>query len=311
MTAKKTVLEVRDVRKRFGQTEALCGVNLAVGEGEFFGLLGPNGAGKSTCMKILTGFLHADSGTVRLLGSDVSRGKHEVRLHCGLVPQEIALYESLSPLENLRVFARLFGIGGKEARKRGEELLQRVGLWERRSDRVKDFSGGMKRRLNIATSLLHEPSLLLCDEPTVGVDPQSRNAIFEFLEALNTEGLTVIYTTHYMEEAERLCPRLAIIDSGRIQACGSREDLLEMAGARREVRLRNASIENRLLPLLEGRVTVQRDEHGARVFLEDDFPLSAFYGIVEREGFSDRDVAVRKASLEDVFLSLTGRHLRE
>lgn len=311
MKGKKAVLEVGGVRKRFGRVDALKGIDLSVHAGEFFGLLGPNGAGKSTCMKILTGFLHADEGTVRLMGREVSRGDHRVRLRCGLVPQEIALYDSLNPLENLRVFSRLFGLGAKESLERSENLLHRVGLWERRGDRVKDFSGGMKRRLNIITSLLHGPDILLCDEPTVGVDPQSRNAIFEFLETLNREGLTVVYTTHYMEEAERLCSRLAIIDSGTIAACGTHSELLEKAGAKREVRVFNADAASRLVQVLGDRGTVHRDATGTRVFLEETFPLSALYQLVEREGIPERDFEVRKASLEQVFLQLTGHHLRE
>jgi len=311
MSGNKAILEVNGVRKRFGKLEALKGVDLAVQEGEFFGLLGPNGAGKSTCMKILTGFTRADAGTVQLLGREVSFGDHEVRLRCGLVPQEIALYDSLSPLENLKVFARLFKLSAARTRERSEQLLQRVGLWERRNDRVKDFSGGMKRRLNIITSLLHEPRVLLCDEPTVGVDPQSRNAIFEFLEALNREGLTIVYTTHYMEEAERLCSRLAIIDSGIIQACGSQSDLLTRAGAKREVRALTLAAGDKLAAFLENHGTIVRDETGTRIFLEDTYPLSRLYQLVEREGISERDFEVRKASLENVFLQLTGRQLRE
>lgn len=311
MTGNGTILELRGIRKRFGQVEALKGVNLSVQRGEFFGFLGPNGAGKSTLLKIFSGFLPADSGEILIRGEVVRHGDLKARRSCGLVPQELAIYGSLSPLENIAVFGDLYGLSRRQRRARGEDLLHAVGLWDRRNGLVKDFSGGMKRRLNILLSLLHEPEILLCDEPTVGVDPQSRNAIFEFLEARNREGLTVIYTTHYMEEAERLCRRISIIDHGRVLACDSLEGLLALSKNRQELQIAKGpgvdAVIARIRPLGE----LIEDELLYRMTPHPDTRLSHIYAAVEEAGLAGVRVQVRTPSLEGLFLELTGHRLRD
>jgi ABC-2 type transport system ATP-binding protein len=215
---------------------ALDGVTLDIAPGEFFGLLGPNGAGKSTFMSLISGLRPLDAGTLTVDGDGVSAGSARARQALGLVPQHIALYSDLSAERNLRIFGELYGLRGQRLSERVDVLLEAVQLADRRKDLVKEFSGGMQRRLNLAAALLHEPRLLLCDEPTVGVDPQSRNAIFDFLKELNRGGLTVIYSTHYMEEATRLCSRIGIIDHGKILASGTIDELLAKLPFEEEIR---------------------------------------------------------------------------
>jgi len=222
--------------KRFGALTALDGVTLDIAPGEFFGLLGPNGAGKSTFMSLISGLRPLDAGTLTVDGDGVSAGSARARQALGLVPQHIALYSDLSAERNLRIFGELYGLRGQRLSERVDVLLEAVQLADRRKDLVKEFSGGMQRRLNLAAALLHEPRLLLCDEPTVGVDPQSRNAIFDFLKELNRGGLTVIYSTHYMEEATRLCSRIGIIDHGKILASGTIDELLAKLPFEEEIR---------------------------------------------------------------------------
>lgn len=208
------VLVVRDVVRRFGDLVAVDGVSFRIAPGETYGLLGPNGAGKTTTISVVAGLLRADAGSVTVLGRPVGPRHVDVKRHVGLVPQDLAIYPELSARENLMYFGRLQGMRGRELTRRVGEVLETVGLADRAKDPTKEYSGGMRRRLNIGVGLLHRPALLILDEPTVGVDPQSRNAILESVEALSGEGMAVLYTTHYMEEAERLCDRIGIIDSG-------------------------------------------------------------------------------------------------
>ena len=305
------ILRLSAVRKRFSGIEALKGIDLDVYEGEFFGFLGPNGAGKSTLMKILSGFLKAESGGVFINGRDVRENDYLARLTFGLVPQELALYDSLNPLENLKIFARLNRVPHSKAREWGDELLHAVGLWDRRHDRVKDFSGGMKRRLNIILSLLHKPEILLCDEPTVGVDPQSRNAIFSFLEERNREGLTILYTTHYMEEAERLCPRLAIIDDGRLLASGEREALLRENGCRQELVVRKGLLPDGAMISLRKRATIREEGRDCYLTPGTGGKLSLIISALEEFGVPVDQIHLRAPSLESLFLKLTGHRLRD
>ncbi|MBE3566385.1 MAG: ABC transporter ATP-binding protein [Thermogemmatispora sp.] len=229
------LVEVRNLVKRFGKLEAVKGVSFSIKAGEICGLLGPNGAGKSTIINILCGYLPPDEGEVLVCGYSIRRETQAVKRLLGVVPQEIALYRDLNALENLDFFASLYGVPAHEHQARAEEVLQFVGLYERRKEPLKNFSGGMLRRLNFAVALMHRPRVLLLDEPTVGVDPQSREHIFENIEKLAASGTTVLYTTHYMEEAERLCRRIAIMDEGRIIALGTLEQLLAMRDQRRAV----------------------------------------------------------------------------
>jgi linearmycin/streptolysin S transport system ATP-binding protein len=222
------ILEVIDVRKQYGDTTALDGVSFHVERGEVFGLLGPNGAGKTTLLSILSCLQPATSGEVRILGRPVREHDRDLRRHVGIVPQELALYGQLTARENLEFFGELYGLGGADLRRRAAEVLRAIGLEDRADRRVDTFSGGMKRRLNLAVGLIHQPPLLMLDEPTVGVDPQTREAIFEIVERLAEAGAAILYTTHYMEEAERLCDRIAIIDEGQIIAEGTLEELLAL-----------------------------------------------------------------------------------
>ncbi|HEY6906100.1 MAG TPA: ABC transporter ATP-binding protein, partial [Ignavibacteriaceae bacterium] len=220
------MISINNVTKKFALTTALNNVSLEINDNEFFGLLGPNGAGKSTLMNLMIGYLDADEGGIIVDGNKISSGSLFLRKTIGLVPQSLALYEDISARENLEIFGSFYGIPKRDLRYIIADQLKMVGLFERKNEKVKTYSGGMKRRLNLAASLLHDPKIILCDEPTVGIDPQSRNAIFDYLEALNNKGKTIIYTTHYMEEAERLCSRIAVIDFGRIISTGTVDELL-------------------------------------------------------------------------------------
>ncbi|MEX0757688.1 MAG: ABC transporter ATP-binding protein, partial [Acidimicrobiia bacterium] len=224
------VLAVEAISKTFGEIQAVRGVSFEIQPGETYGLLGPNGAGKTTSINIVAGLLEPDAGSVRVLGESLTTRTIEPKRSVGLVPQELAIYPDLTARENLRFFGRLYDLAGVKLSTRIDHVLDVVGLSDRADDAAKEYSGGMKRRLNIAIGLLHEPRLLILDEPTVGVDPQSRNAILESVEELSSEGLAVLYTTHYMEEAERLCDRVGIIDDGEIKAEGDRRGLVALIG---------------------------------------------------------------------------------
>jgi ABC-2 type transport system ATP-binding protein len=220
------MLQVEQLSKRYGDRLAVDAVSFAIAAGETVGLLGPNGAGKTTAIAMICGITRPDSGYVSLRGVRVTQDANELKRRVGLVPQDLALYDELSAWANLQLFGGLYGLGAGQLQQRADDALALVGLAARRNERVKTFSGGMKRRLNIAGALLHDPDLILLDEPTVGVDPQSRNAIFDNLEALKRRGKTLLYTTHYMEEAERLCDRVLILDHGRILANDSVSNLM-------------------------------------------------------------------------------------
>lgn len=262
-------------------------MSLSVGRGEVLGLLGPNGAGKSTTVHMAAGLLRPDQGTVHIDGAGPPTEPH-VRRHLGVAPQALALYDLLTGRENLRFFGRIYGLSGARLDGRVHECLRFVGLSDRADDRAEHYSGGMKRRLNLAAALVHEPELVVLDEPTVGVDPQSRNQIFDNIQTLAAAGRTIIYTTHYMEEAERLCDRVAIIDGGRLLALGTVPELLAAHGGAPTLVVQTSQGEERL---------------------QTDDPLSALNRLA-----ADRAVGafhVERATLEQVFLHLTGRSLRD
>jgi ABC-2 type transport system ATP-binding protein len=275
------MLQATDLRKSYGATAAVGGVSLAVSPGEIVGLLGPNGAGKSTTISMICGLVRPDGGTVTIAGAPVGEDASEVKRRIGLVPQELSLYEDLSAIGNLELFGALYGITGAVLAERMRAALELVGLADHAKAKPATFSGGMKRRLNIACALVHDPDVLLLDEPTVGVDPQSRNAIFANIEALRGRGKAIVYTTHYMEEAERLCDRIVIMDHGRVVASGTKESL------------------RRMLPAT-GR-------HRAEIEGLIDDEVLAF---LAARGLAVRD-ADSQGSLEDVFLHLTGKQLRD
>jgi ABC-2 type transport system ATP-binding protein len=306
------MITISHLEKTFGATQALRDVSLEVRDREFFGLLGPNGAGKSTLLNILVGYLKPEKGTVTIGTVDAIARPLDARRLIGFVPQEIALYGRLNPLDNLQLFGALQGLNGKQITTRSEELLNAVGLWDRRKDKVSTFSGGMKRRLNIIASLMHAPPLILCDEPTVGVDPQSRNAIFDFLKSLHEAGSTMVYTTHYMEEAERLCTRIAVVDHGQMIASGSLDELLKLAPERPSIRVALAQSTELDLTPFASFGDVQMHEHVLTVTPKaTDVKLSSLLGLLEERGISYSDVRFDRPTLESVFLHLTGRSLRE
>jgi ABC-2 type transport system ATP-binding protein len=305
------MLSLQDITKRFGTLTALDSVTLEIERGEFFGLLGPNGAGKSTLMSLVVGLRAPDAGRITLDGATVSSRDIAVRATLGFVPQTIALYDDLTAEQNLRIFGGLYGLHGKDLRTRIDDALQSVQLFERRRHQVKTFSGGMQRRLNLVAALLHRPKLLLCDEPTVGVDPQSRNAIFEFLEQLNRDGLTILYSTHYMEEATRLCSRIGIIDHGKILALGTLDELLRRLPFEDEIKFPARSDTAALAAALAAHGPVTSEDSTHRFGPPAGFQISQFYLLAERHGVSSRLVEHERPTLEALFLHLTGRKLRE
>ncbi len=314
-TAGQDVLVVSDVVRRFGALVAVDGVSFRVAPGETYGLLGPNGAGKTTTISMVAGLLPADAGTVTILGHPVGPRHTEVKRHVGLVPQDLAIYPELSARENLVFFGRLQGMGGRALSARVAEVLDIVGLADRAKDATKEYSGGMKRRLNIGIGLLHRPTLLILDEPTVGVDPQSRNAILESVEALSGAGMAVLYTTHYMEEAERLCDRIAIIDSGRVQAEGTREQLIRLTGELDRIRLTGAGDVTGAADAVRALGSVERadaDHHHVLLTVRDaPTAVAAIVTAATGAGMRLDDVEITRPNLESVFLQLTGKALRD
>ena len=281
------MLRLDNVRKSFGSTRAVDGLSLSVKRGELFGLLGPNGAGKSTTVSLAVGLLEPDSGQIAIEGLGNPR-EPAVRRRIGVATQAVALYELLSAEENLRFFGEVYGLSGSTLASRVAWCLDFVGLTDRKGDRVGAYSGGMKRRLNLAAALVHEPELLLLDEPTVGVDPQSRNKIFENIAALHREGRTIIYTTHYMEEAERLCDRIAIVDAGKLLAIGTVQQLIETHG---------------------GAPTLMVKSGGAERRLQTADPLAELNRVAAQTTIES--FQMERPTLEQVFLRLTGRSLRD
>jgi ABC-2 type transport system ATP-binding protein len=305
------MIRINDLSKSFPGVTALRNVTLEVRDGEFLGLLGPNGAGKSTLMNLLIGYLNPDGGEIYVGDEKVSRDNLAARRNVGLVPQSLALYDDISAQENLEIFGSLYHIDRTTLKERIEERLRAVQLYDRRKDKVKTFSGGMKRRLNLISSLLHDPALLLCDEPTVGVDPQSRNAIFDYLELLNREGKTIVYTTHYMEEAERLCSRIAIIDSGAIVAEGTLDHLLGKLAYEETISIAKNGATNDKLEVFRKFGTVIDEEERFELKPGGEFHLSSFFSCMEQQGISPRSIQMSKPTLEALFLHLTGRSLRD
>ncbi|MFT3867706.1 MAG: ABC transporter ATP-binding protein [Nibricoccus sp.] len=305
------MLSLRSVTKRYGNLTALDGVSLDIASGELFGLLGPNGAGKSTLMSLAAGLRTPDIGEVSLDGIPLAKSDLAARSALGLVPQTIALYTDLTAEQNLRIFGQLYGLRGRDLQTRIDEALESVQLADRRHSAVKTFSGGMQRRLNIVASILHQPKILLCDEPTVGIDPQSRNAIFDYLEKLNREGLTIIYSTHYMEEAERLCSRIGIIDHGKILALGTLDELLTRLPFEDEIVFPETSATAPFAARLTAHGQLDTADGKHRFRPRPGHPLSAFFADAEQAAIATRMFEIRRPTLEAVFLHLTGRKLRD
>jgi ABC-2 type transport system ATP-binding protein len=313
--ATEPVLRCHDLRRRYGQRLAVDGVGFRVDPGETYGLLGPNGAGKTTTISMLCGLLRRDGGEVTVAGASLDRDPAAVKAAIGYVPQDIALYPDLSGGENLRFWGRMQGLGGRGLAARVDAVLEVVGLADRARDKVADYSGGMQRRLNIGAGLLHRPKLLVLDEPTVGVDPQSRNAILENIEALGGEGVAVLYTTHYMEEAERLCDRVGIIDQGRLIAEGTRRELVARIGERDRIELAATGDLGRLTEVaarLEGVDEATVVAGGVHLVGRDGRRLlPRLLEAAEGAGVEVASVEVVEPDLEAVFLHLTGKALRD
>lgn len=311
----QNILTAESLVKRFGDLTAVDGVSLHISESETFGLLGPNGAGKTTAISMICGLLEPDAGEVTVVGEKVSTSSTRGRSAIGLVPQDLAIYPDLTGEENLEFFGHLYGMTGDPLRERVSEVLDLIGLVDRREDQTKEYSGGMKRRLNIGIGLLHEPQLLVLDEPTVGVDPQSRNAILESVEGLSREGMAVLYTTHYMEEAERLCDRVAIIDEGSIQAEGTRRELVSMVGEKDRVAIDGTGdlvAAVAALRQIEGVTDASATDHRIEVLTSNSAViLPQLLSAVSSSGGSITGVEVQEPNLEAVFLHLTGKALRD
>ncbi len=310
------MLEVIDLRKVFKDNVAVNDVNMYLGRGESVGLVGPNGAGKSTTIAMISTLIHPTSGDVKLSGASVLVDAAPMRAVLGVVPQEVALYPELSAQENLEFFGSLYGLRGKELAAAVDDALELVGLSDRRKDVIKKYSGGMKRRINIAAALLHNPEFVIMDEPTVGIDPQSRNHILETVRTLNRErGLTVLYTSHYMEEVEQLCDRIYVMDHGKVIASGTNNEIKAILAADNTILLqvesRNSGLETRLAALPAVRQVTQTDDGFKLITSHDNGVLSEVFKAAEAEGAVISSLGVQKPSLEDVFLHLTGRTLRD
>lgn len=309
------IIVARQITHNYGNTRALHGIDLKIPQGSFYGLLGPNGAGKTTTINILCALLIPDEGEIEIKGIDLRKDAKRAKKVLGVVPQDIALYGDLSAIDNLRFWGKLYGLSQTECDKKARALLATVGLAERMNEAVSNYSGGMKRRVNLAAALMHSPDILLMDEPTVGVDPQSRNHIFDLLEELHQRGMTVIYTTHYMEEVERLCESAAIIDHGKIIAQGSVEALKDISREHSsvEIELQETVDENVFQEIAQSSEFKVEKGKNSLIFRTGtpQISLPSILNYVNSKGAKVHKVEIHAPNLESVFLDLTGRRLRD
>ena len=308
------MLQVTGLKKAFGPIQALDGISLHIPQGECYALLGPNGAGKTTTINILSGLMPPDQGSVSIAGYDPAKEPNRAKQSIGVIPQEIALYDDLTARQNLIFWASLYGLPKKEIRQRAEVVLKRIGLLDRADQPLHTFSGGMKRRVNIAAAILHRPALLFMDEPTVGIDPQSRLHILELIEELHREGMTILYTTHYMEEAQRLCDRIGIMDRGRLIAEGTLRELRDRMPGKTLIRVETRGLTPESTVQLQHdyreRIIIQKEE----LLLNTECVHQDIAELVRQCGELHIDIqnlSVSEADLEGVFLELTGRALRD
>ncbi|WP_444818722.1 ABC transporter ATP-binding protein [Treponema denticola] len=310
------ILEVKDVSKKYGKKQVLSGVSFDIEEGDIFGLIGPNGAGKSTLINIITGILDPLNGEVLIGGYSIKKKPIEAKKLIGLVPQELALSEDISAIDNLNFFASLYGLSGKKLKEAVNEALEVVGLTEKKKEKVKKFSGGMKRRLNLAAAIMHKPRLLILDEPTVGIDPQSRNNIFEYLRKVNSQDkTTILYTSHYMEEVEELCKNIFVIDEGREIAYGSLNSVKEKANGTVTIEIKADNINEDLIEkirLLNGALNVEKEGNTLNILYErNKVNLDELIKILQTSGAVIKAIQINELNLGEVFLQLTGKKLRE
>lgn len=308
------MIEIKQLSKSFGSIMAVNQIDFIAKSGEIFGLLGPNGAGKSTTINCISGLITATEGSVNINGFNISNETIKAKQSLGLVPQELALYEDLSAHENLLFWGSAYGLGGDELEQRIQQVLTEVGLENRQKEAVKQYSGGMKRRLNFACAILHKPAALLLDEPTVGVDPQSREHLLNAIIELKKAGTAVIYTTHYMEEAERLCDNLAIIDKGRIIASGTVDDLRAQVGERDLITIKghfDNTDDQTHIDGLKAEVLEFSNEELRFLIADASTRLTEVLNIVENHYGKVANVSIQQANLESLFIKLTGRALRD
>ncbi len=308
-------IEVKNLKKSFGSTPAVCGVDFHAVQGEILGLLGPNGAGKSTTISILSGLLFPSEGDAFIMGNSVTLEGKAAKTNLGVVPQEIALYPDLSARENLIFWGKMYGLRGNALKNRVDEIFEMIDLVDRQKDQVGKFSGGMKRRVNIAAALLHKPAVVIMDEPTVGIDPQSRRHILDSVKELNRQGTTVLYTTHYMEEAAELSDHIAIMDQGKIIASGTHDELIQMVGELTRIDLTfNAEVEA-VIPAwkeIEGVSGIDASDGKVTALVDDsNRTLPRLLEVATQGGVRILSVDIKEPNLESVFLHLTGRALRD
>jgi linearmycin/streptolysin S transport system ATP-binding protein len=308
-------IEIQDLKKSFGENQAVQGVSFSVEQGEIFSLLGPNGAGKTTTISMLSCLLRPDAGDARVMGHSIRTGEMGVKSVLGVVPQEIALYEDLTARENLTFWGKMYGLRGSALKSRVKEVLDVIGLSDRANERVGKYSGGMKRRVNIGVALLHKPKVIYMDEPTVGIDPQSRRNILDSVIALKNQGMTVLYTTHYMEEAQELSDHIAIMDHGKLIACGTNDELVKVVGQQTRIDLTLSGEPVKISEVwrsIEGVKHVTLEEEKISVLVDDSYVvLPRLFETATLHSSRITSVDIREPNLEAVFLHLTGRALRD
>jgi ABC-2 type transport system ATP-binding protein len=308
------MISVENLSKRFGELQAVDRVSFTVSPGELFGLLGPNGAGKTTTICMISGLLRPDEGTVRIENHNLWESPRAAKRLLGLVPQDLALYQEFSARENLRFWGGLYGLSRSRLKQNTEDLLERVGLADRAGEPVSRYSGGMKRRLNLAIGLVHQPKALLLDEPTVGIDPQGRNNILDVIRDIARQGTAVILTTHHLEEAEKLCDRIAIIDQGKILQAGSVSELARLAGDHDVVVLHGEFTAEQLRQCLVAEPVAflaAADRSASLKLMQRAYGIASLVNRLTEAGIELADISVQKPTLESVFLKLTGRELRD
>jgi ABC-2 type transport system ATP-binding protein len=309
------IVNIENLVKKFGDLTAVDNISLTIEEGEIYGLLGPNGAGKSTTINIISGLLNFDRGTITILDKDIKKNGNAIKKNIGIVPQDIAIYEDLTAYENVRFFASLYGLKGSELKEKVEQALSFVGLSDKAKNFPSQFSGGMKRRLNIACAIAHRPKLIIMDEPTVGIDPQSRNHILLSVKKLNEMGCTIIYTTHYMEEVEEVCTKIGIIDHGKLIAEGDKEELKSIITDKNTVAVTVDSIIKLNLEGLrkiQGVDSIELDENVIKInTVKEVNNLDKIIFYLTTSGVHIKNIESKIPDLETVFLTLTGRKLRD